>query len=111
MKLRWMTSAALALGVASVIPSVAKADDWRRDRDRNDRYENVRREEYRREEWRHDRFEDRRDDHRYQRDFDVDVPLSSVSREALETINYERRGRRIEAVQYVFRDGKYFYRF
>ena len=110
MKLRWMTSAALALGVVSVIPTFAKADDWRHDRDyrdRNDRYENVRRDD-----WRRDRVEDRRDGYRrVEREFDVDVPLREVSRAALDVADYERHGRRIEAVQYVFRDGKYFYRF
>ena len=103
MKLRWMTSAALALGVVSVIPTFAKADNWRNDRDRNDRYENVRRDD-----WRRDRYEDHR---RIERDFDVDVPLREVPRAALDVADYERHGRRIEAVQYVFRDGKYFYRF
>src|SRR5258707_4473394 len=102
MKLRWMTSAALALGVASVIPSVAKADNWRNDRDHNDRYENVRRDD-----WRHDRYDDRRDDYRrVEREFDVDVPLREVPHAALDVANYERHGRRIEAVQYVFRDGQ-----
>lgn len=111
MKLRWMTSAALALGVASVIPTVARADhdDWRQGgRDRDDRYERDRYRDDRRDDWRRDRYEDHR---RIERDFDVDVPLNAVPRAAWETVNYERRGRRIEAVQYVFRDGKYFYRF
>jgi hypothetical protein len=104
MKLHWLASAALALGVASVVPSFAKADDWRHDRDRYE-YDH-------RDDWRRDRYEDRRDDHRrYERDFDVDVPVREVPRAAFEVANYERRGRRIEAVQYVFRDGKYFYRF
>jgi hypothetical protein len=98
-----MTSAALALGVASVIPSFAKADNWRRD----DRYDH-RYEESRRDDWRRDRYEDHR---RIERDFDIDVPLREVPRAALETVDFERRGRRIESVQYVFRDGKYFYRF
>jgi glutamate synthase (NADPH/NADH) large chain len=53
-----------------------------------------------------------RDDYRrYEREFDVDVPLREVPRAAIDVANYERHGRRIEAVQYVFRDGKYFYRF
>lgn len=103
MKLRWFTSAALALGVASVVPSIAKADDWRHDRDYRDRNEDVRRDD-----WRRDRYEDHR---RYEREFDVDVPLREVPRAALDVANYERHGRRIEGVQYVFRDGKYFYRF
>ena len=99
-KIRFIGSAALALGLMSAIPSFAKADsrydrDWRERREYRD----------------YDR-RDYRDDRRYYtRDFDVDVPLSRVPREALWTVEHEARGRRIESVQYVSRDGKVFYRF
>lgn len=96
-KIRFIGSAALALGLMSAVPSFAKADN-RYDRDWRDRRESR---DYR----------DYRDDHRYYDDFDVDVPLSRVSRDALRTAEHEARGRRIESVQYVSRDGKVFYRF
>src|SRR4051812_7983965 len=100
-KIRMFGSAALALGVMSAIPSFARADhrDYRDDR-----------REYR--EYRDYDQRDYRDDRRYYtRDFDVDVPLSRVPREALWMVEHEARGRRIESVQYVSRDGKVFYRF
>ena len=107
-KLRLIGSAALALGLVSVVPSFASADDRRWDRDRD----------YRSREVRYDRdYRDYRDhrghDHgrHYHRDFDVDVPLSRVPRDVLRTVDCETRGRRIESVQYVSRDGKLFYRF
>ena len=99
-KIRLIGSAALALGLMSAVPTFAKADgrydrDWRDHREYRDR-------DYR----------DYRDDRRYYtRDFDVDVPLSRVSREAIRTAECEARGRRIESVQFVCRDGKEFYRF
>jgi hypothetical protein len=82
------------------VPSFAKADS-RYDRDRRE-YRDYRDRDYR------DYREDRR---YYTRDFDVDVPLSRVPREAIWTAEHEARGRRIESVQYVSRDGKLFYRF
>ena len=95
MRIPWIASAALALGISAVIPTFAKAD-YRRDyRDNDRRYE------------RHDRY----DRDRYERDFDTDIPLRDVPRDVLRTIDRERGGRPIEAVQYVHRDGKYFYRF
>jgi hypothetical protein len=92
MKTRLIGSAALALGVISAVPSFASAD-WR-DRDYRDR----------------GGYYERYDRGYYDRDFDVDVPLSRVPHEVLRTVRHEARGRRIEAVQYVRRDGKLFYR-
>ena len=99
-KIRFIGSAALALGLMSAVPSFAKADN-RYDRDRRE-YRDYRDRDYR------DYHDDRR---YYTRDFDVDVPLSRVPREAIRTAECEARGRRIESVQYVSRDGKVFYRF
>jgi hypothetical protein len=108
-KIRFIGSAALALGLMSAIPSFAKADG-RYDRDRRE-YRDYRDRDYR--DYRdRDYRDDRRDDRRYYtREFDVDVPLSRVPRQALRTAEIESRGRRIESVQYVSRDGKLFYRF
>ena len=100
-KVRLIGSAVLALGLMSAVPSLANADDRRWDRGRDDWRD--------RREVRYDR--DYRDDHRhYSRDFDIDVPLSRVPRDVLRTVDRETRGRRIESVQYVSRDGKLFYR-
>jgi hypothetical protein len=112
MKLRWIATAALALTVSAALPTVAQADDYRG----RDRYEDARhRDRYERDRG-YDRLDHHRHDHdrghvRYQREFDVDIPLREVPRNVMETANYERRGYRIEAVQHVFRDGKFFYRF
>jgi len=100
MKLAWIGSAVLALGVSAVVPSFASADSWRHDDRGRDRYER--------------RDNDRHDDHfRYDersRDFDYDISLRDVPRNVMDTFNCEIHGR-IERVQYVHRDGKYFYRF
>ena len=99
-KIRLIGSAAVALGLMSAVPSFARADhrDWR-DRD----YRDYRDRDYGR---------DYRDDHRYyDRDIDVDIPLSRVPYDVMRTADDVRRGRRIEAVQFVRRDGKEFYRF
>jgi len=100
-KIRLIGSAALALGLMSAVPSFARAD-WR-DRDYRDW-------DYRRD------YRDYRRDYRddrgyYDRDIDVDIPLSRVPYDVMRTVDCERRGRRIEAVQFVRRDGKEFYRF
>jgi hypothetical protein len=109
-KIRLIGSAALALGLMSAVPSFAKADS-RYDRDWRDRRE-YRDRDYRDRDYRDRDYRDYRDDRRvYARDFDVDVPLARVPREALRTAELEARGRRIESVQYVGRDGKLFYRF
>ena len=98
-KIRLIGSAALALGVMTAVPSFARADhrDYRDDR-RDYR-------DYRRD------YRDYRDDRYYDRDIDVDIPLSRVPYEVMRTADDVRRGRRIEAVQFVRRDGKEFYRF
>jgi hypothetical protein len=100
-KNRLIGSAALALGLMSAVPSFAHADNrWGRDRDYRDR------------DYRDYRGRDYRDDRRgYDRDVDVDIPLSRVPYDVMRTVDCERRGRRIEAVQFVCRDGKEFYRF
>lgn len=94
MKLKWITAAALAMGVSSAIPSVASADNWR------DRYDS-RYERLDHDDWRHERV----------RDFDRDISLRDVPGRVMDTIDHERRGRAIEEVQFVHRDGKFFYRF
>ena len=102
MKLAWIGSAALALGVSAAIPSFASADSWRRNDDRSHvRYERDRHVEVRVERY--------RDDDRF-RDFDQDISLRDVPRNVIDTLNCEVHGR-IGEVQYVHRDGKFFYRF
>jgi hypothetical protein len=99
MKLAWIGSAALTLGVSAAIPSFASADSWRRGDDRyhdRDRRVDVRIERVRVD----DRF----------RDFDQDISLRDVPRNVLDTLNCEVHGR-VGEVQYVHRDGKFFYRF
>jgi hypothetical protein len=109
MKLAWLGSAALALGVSAVVPSMTQAAPWRGDRDdvryRDDaRYRD--RYDHRDREYRDYRVNDRDDC----RDFDVEVSLRDVPRAVLATADCERHGNRIESVQYVRRDGKLFYR-
>jgi hypothetical protein len=108
MKLAWIGSAALALGVSAAVPSLTQAAPWR---DRDDvRYrEDARfrdRYDHRDRDYRDSRVSDRDDC----RDFDVDVSLRDVPRAVLATADCERHGNRIESVQYVRRDGKLFYR-
>jgi len=91
MKATWMITAAAALAVASVSPRFVQADPYRQPAqryDRDDRY-------------RHDHY----------RDFDENIDIRDVPRDVMRSIDRERRGRRIESVQYVHRDGKFFYRF
>ena len=94
MRTGWLVSAALALGVSAAVPSIARADYGRGYRDADRRWER-----------------DRHDHGRYERDFDVNVSIRDVPHAVRHTIDDLRRGRRIESVQYVRRDGKYFYRF
>jgi hypothetical protein len=103
MKLAWIGSAVLALGISAAIPSFASADSRRHDDRSHERYEHERRDNQRRD-YDHERY-----DERY-RDFDTDISLRDVPRNVMETFNCEIHGR-IESVQYVHRDGKYFYRF
>jgi hypothetical protein len=103
MKLAWISSAALALGVSMAVPTMAHADNWRRDNDRD----RVRIER--------PRVEVRRDirirvDDRV-RDFDENISLRDVPHNVMDTLHDELRGRIVGAVQYVHRDGKFFYRF
>jgi hypothetical protein len=94
-----LTKLVLGLATTATVPMIASAhdrDDYRHDRGDwryRDRHVVVIRE---REEC---------------RDFDIDVRLCDVPRDVIETANCERHGRPIEAVQYVRRDGKLFYRF
>ena len=107
MKLAWIGSAALALGVSAAIPSFASADSWRHDD--HDRYDRRDRVEVRRVEVRHiPEVRVRIDDRAY--DFDRDISLRDVPGNVLNTLNCEVHGR-IGEVQYVHRDGKFFYRF
>jgi hypothetical protein len=109
MKKSLIASAVLALGVSAALPMTASAD-WRDRRDDDRRYE-------RRDDYRYDRRDDYRHDHRdYDRhcndDFDREISLRDVPRNVLESVNCETRGRgRIEAVQFVHRNGNFFYRF
>lgn len=98
MKKSLIASAVLALGVSAVMPTFASAD-WRGDR-RDDRYD-------RRDDWRHDYD---RHDHRYNDDFDREISLRDVPRNVLESVDRVRLGR-VEAVQFVHRNGNFFYRF
>ena len=104
MKLAWISSAALALGVPMGVPTMAHADNnWRHDNDRD----RVRIER--------PRVEVRRDvrirvDDRV-RDFDENINLRAVPHNVMDTLHDELRGRIVGAVQYVHRDGKFFYRF
>jgi hypothetical protein len=104
MKLAWISSAALALGVSVAVPSMAHADNnWRHDNGRD----RVRIER--------PRVEVRRDvrirvDDRV-RDFDDTIRLNNVPRNVLDTLHDEFHGRIVGEVQYVHRDGKFFYRF
>jgi hypothetical protein len=45
------------------------------------------------------------------RDFDENIDLRDVPRYVLVTLHVEFRGRLVGEVQYVHRDGKFFYRF
>jgi len=97
MKATWMITAASALAVASVSPRFVQADPYRAPAirfDHDDRYD-------RDDRYRHDHY----------RDFDENIDIRDVPREVLRAVDHERRDRRIESVQYVHRDGKFFYRF
>jgi hypothetical protein len=110
MKLAWLGSAALALGVSAIAPSLTQAAPWRGDRDDVRYREDARfrdRYDHRDRDYRDYRVSDRADDCR---DFDVNVSLRDVPRAVLATADCERHGNRIESVQYVRRDGKLFYR-
>jgi hypothetical protein len=96
----WLASAALALGVSAAVPSFARADYGRDYRDSGRDYRDGDR-----------RWERDRHDHHVERDFDVNVSMRDVPHEVRHTIDDLRRGRAIESVQFVKRDGKYFYRF
>ncbi len=85
-KLNWIAAAALALGTSALLPSSSRADD------------------------RYDRWRDTHSD-RNERNVDYDIPMKDVPPRVRETLNAERRGREIESVQFVRRDGKEFYRF
>jgi hypothetical protein len=104
MKKSLIASAVLALGISAAVPTIARAD-WRRDYDRRDdwrRSDDVRR-DYR-DDWRHD--------HRHiDDDFDRQISLRDVPPTVMDTADWARRGRRIESVQFVHRNGNFFYRF
>jgi len=86
MKAKWIITAASAMAVASVAPQFVHADPYRHPVVRYDRFD------------RH-------------RDFDEDISIREVPGDVMRTVDRERHGRRIEAVQYVHRDDKFFYRF
>lgn len=101
-----MTSAALALGLTTLVPAVSKADGRHRDDYRDGR--RIERVEIRE---RYDYGRGRHDHRHCEPDVDRDIRLSDVPRRVMETADCERRGARIEAVQFVRRDGHEFYRF
>lgn len=90
MKATWMMTAASAMAVAMISPKFVQADP----RPPVVRYDHD------------DRY---RSDH--YRDFDENIDMRDVPREVRRAVDRERRDRRIESVQYVHRDGKFFYRF
>ena len=148
MRLSWITTAALTLGVSSFIPTLAYADERYDDRGRQPQYVEVRNDrgghddrhvEVRRTEVCHvepivrnvhvdrdvhfDRYRqfdrDSRIDIRFDAEyreacppnFDTNISLNDVP-EAVMCAERAQVGRgRIEAIQYVRRDGKLFYRF
>jgi hypothetical protein len=100
MKKSLIASAVLALGVSAAVPTLASAD-WRHDDWRHDR---EIREDIRHDQWAHD--------HRYiDDDFDRNISIREVPRNVLDTADYERHGLRIESIQFVHRNGNFFYRF
>jgi hypothetical protein len=98
MKVSWILTAASAMAVASVSPRFVQADSRPPvvRYDHNDRYRDDHRPDYNRNHY---------------RDFDENIDIRDVPRDVMRTVEHERRGRRIESVQYVHRDGKFFYRF
>ena len=109
MRHEFISATVLSLGIAAAIPSVAMADDDRRDRsdrDRTDRREVDRGDR--------DRIEhreiDRRDEGR-RRDYSSEVDLDEVPRRVMDRVNDYRHGRRIEYAKSVHADGRDFYRF
>jgi len=87
----FLATAVLTLGTTAMIAAPAMAD------------------------WRHDhryypptRYE--RSD-RWGRDFDYNISLREVPRRVLDTLADVSRGRPVESIQYVRRDGRTFYRF
>jgi len=93
-----MITAASGLALTTISPKFVQADPRppvvRYDHD--DRYRNDHDDRY-------------RSDH--YRDFDENIDIRDVPRDVMRSVDRERRGRRIESVQYVHRDGKFFYRF
>ncbi len=109
MKLRSLATFALTLASTAAIPTIASAHD----RDDYICRDNFRgRADYRvREDF---RVRERVAIPSYReeyRDFDTDVSPRDVPSDVLRTVDCERHGRPIEAVQYVRREGKLFYRF
>ncbi|HYE19442.1 MAG TPA: hypothetical protein VEA69_13410, partial [Tepidisphaeraceae bacterium] len=96
---RFLTTAvaALTLGSAALMTTSASADS---------RYGNRYDHRY------NDRHDHRHDHYRPAwRNFDYDISMNEVPWRVRETLRDVVRGRGIEAVQYVSRDGKLFYRF
>jgi hypothetical protein len=119
--LRSLGTAGLMLGLTALVPTTAKADRVRNER--NDHFE--------RRDVRVERHDDHRgwNDHRdvhvdrdrvrieiapppiyIDRDFDTTVGLSQVPACVLDTVNYQRRGP-IDSIEYIRRGGSEFYRF
>jgi hypothetical protein len=119
MKLAWITSAALALGVSAAIPTMTKADERYRDRD-SDRFSrrDVERHEYRDRDFRDRDFRDRDI-----RDREVivvrEVPtvcvdtvsFCDVPSRVQDRVNEYRHGRGIQLSQRVSDQGRTFYQF
>jgi len=122
MKRNWIISAALGLGLTTLVPTFAKADryDGPRDNDHGDRREvRVEREvrhddrDYHGRDYRDgDKVVVRRDvivRREVPQDVDVVVPTSEVPGIVLDTALREGNGRHVELVRFVRHDGQAFY--
>ena len=87
MKFGLLTSAALALGVSAMVPSFAKADHFRDDRD-------------------HGRYVERHED----RNVNVGVDVRDLPRPVFDAVAYEAHGRPIESAQFVRNQGNEYFR-
>lgn len=97
-----IASAVLSLGFSAVIPSVAKAGDWRHDHE-SDRSE-------RHDERCDDRREDRREDRHRDRNCVEDLSIRDLPGRVLDRVDDYRHGRRIESAQLVHDEDRAFFR-
>lgn len=102
MRYALIASAVLSLGISAVIPSVAKAEEWRHE------YESDR--SQRHDECRDDRHEDRREDRHRDRNCVEDLSIRDLPGRVLDRVDEYRHGRRIESAQLVREDDRAFFR-